>query len=82
MYEFNIWCEISKGTIEIPNKILIPYTAKYAFYCLVVLRVSYDIFLIATSLALVRRDSGYFACRGFVIIEQIARPIQHFMVKA
>ena len=34
-------CEISKGT---SSKILNPYTANYAFYCLQFLRVSYDIF--------------------------------------
>ena len=44
MYGFNISCEISKGTFEISHKILNPYTAKYAFYCLLFLRVSYDIF--------------------------------------
>ena len=44
MYGFKILCEISKGTFEISHKILNPYTAKYAFYCLLFLRVSYDIF--------------------------------------
>ena len=41
---FKIFCEISKGTFEISHKILNPYTATYAFYGLVFLRVSYDIF--------------------------------------
>ena len=44
VYGFKILCEISKGTFEISHKILNPYTAKYAFYCLQFLRVSYDIF--------------------------------------
>ena len=35
MYGFQILCEISKGTFEISHKILNPYTAKCAFYCLV-----------------------------------------------
>ena len=43
MYGFIIFCEISKGTFEISYNILNLYTAKYAFYCLVFLRMSYDI---------------------------------------
>ena len=41
---FKILREISKGTSEMSHKILNPYTAKYALYCLVFLRVSFDIF--------------------------------------
>ena len=44
MYEFKILCEISNDTFEISHKILNPYTAKYAFYCLQFLCVGYDIF--------------------------------------
>ena len=44
VYGFQILCEISKGTFEISQKILKPYTAKYTFYCFLFLRVSYDIF--------------------------------------
>ena len=44
MYGFKILYEISKGTFEISHKVLNPYTAKYAFYCLQFFRVSYDIF--------------------------------------
>ena len=44
MYGFKRLCEISKGTFENSHKILNPYTAKYAFYCIVFLRVSYDIY--------------------------------------
>ena len=44
MYGFKILCEISKGTFEISHKILNPYAAKYAFWCLLFLRMSYDIF--------------------------------------
>ena len=44
MYGFKILCKISKGTFEISCKILDPYTAKYVFYCLLFLLVSYDIF--------------------------------------
>ena len=44
MYGFKILGEISKGTFEISHKILNQYTAEYAFYCLLFLRVSYDIF--------------------------------------
>ena len=43
MHRFKILCEISKDTFEFSHKIFNPYTAKYAFYCLVVLRVSYDV---------------------------------------
>ena len=43
-YGFKILCEISKVPFEISHKILNPYTAKYVFYCLQFLRVSYDIF--------------------------------------
>ena len=42
--EFTILCEISKGTFEILHNILNPYTAKYAFYGLVFVGVSHDIF--------------------------------------
>ena len=35
MYGIKILCEISKVPFEISHKILNPYTAKYAFYCLV-----------------------------------------------
>ena len=44
LHGFKILCEISKGTFEISHKIMNPYTAKCAFYCLHFLRVSYDIF--------------------------------------
>ena len=44
MYGLKIFREISKGTFEISRKILNQYTAKYAFYCFLFLRVSYDIF--------------------------------------
>ena len=44
VYGFKIMCEISKDTFEISHKILNPYTAKYTFHGLLVLRVSYDIF--------------------------------------
>ena len=44
MYGLKILCEISKGTFEISHKILNPYTAKCSYYCLVFLRLSYDIF--------------------------------------
>ena len=44
VYGLEIMCEISKGTFEISHKILNPYTAKYAVYCLQFLRVSYYIF--------------------------------------
>ena len=43
VYGFKILCEISKGTFEISHKILNPPIAKYVFYCLVFLRVSYNI---------------------------------------
>ena len=36
-YGFKILCKISKSTFEISHKILNPYTAKYAFYCHVLL---------------------------------------------
>ena len=39
MYGFKILCEISKVPFEISHTILNPYTAKYAFYCLLFLRV-------------------------------------------
>ena len=44
VYGFKPFCEISKGIFEISHKILSRYTAKSAFYCLVFLRVSYDMF--------------------------------------
>ena len=44
MYGFKILCEIPKVPLEISHKILNPYTAKYAFYCFLFSRVSYDIF--------------------------------------
>ena len=47
MYGFKILCEISKVPFEISHKILNPYTAKYVFY--EVLRImiswSYDILI-------------------------------------
>ena len=43
-YGFKILCEISKDTFEFSRKNLNPYTAKYAFYCLIFFHVSYDIF--------------------------------------
>ena len=46
VYGLKILCEISKGTFEISYKILNPYTKKYAFYCLLILPVSYDIFVL------------------------------------
>ena len=44
LYGSNILCEISKVPFEISHKMLDPYTAKYAFYCLLFLRVSNDNF--------------------------------------
>ena len=42
VYAFRILCENLKGTLKFHKKIN-PYTAKYAFYCLQALCVSYDI---------------------------------------
>ena len=36
--------KFQKGAFEISHQIWNPYTAKYAFYCILFLRVSYDIF--------------------------------------
>ena len=44
MCGFKILYEISKGTFEITHKLLNPYTAKYEVYCLLFLRLGYDIF--------------------------------------
>ena len=44
-YGFKILCELSKVPFEITHQKLNPYTTKYAFHCLLILRVIfYDIF--------------------------------------
>ena len=44
MHGFKILREISKGTFEIPFKVLNLYTAKYTFHRLLFLCAIYDIF--------------------------------------
>ena len=55
MYGFNILCEILKDTFEISHKILNPYNAKCAFYCLHFFACDLRYLWIVTSYVLVRR---------------------------
>ena len=70
MYGFKILSEISKGTFEISHKFLNLYTAKYAFYYLQFLHLSYDI-LDCDVISLSETGPWY----GFKMVGEILRDI-------